>query len=213
MGVVFSPLLFILVLEALLRVQWEHLYADDLVLIAGTKKEYISKLKERKAGMESKRLGVDTKKTKFLVSGDDNDVLQKFSKYSCAVCSSGVGRNFILCSQCKLWAHKTCNGITKRLVEDPGYICPKCKRPGCKGEFRPIDGGSVTEVDVDGTMLDVEPAFCCLGNMLCSGGDCDSAIAARCCVAWGEFRKLLPILIIRHLSPRIGGKVYGACIC
>ena len=52
----------------------------------------------------------------------------------------------------------------------------------------------MTEVDVDGTMLDVEATFYYLGDMLYSGGDCDSATAARCCVAWGKFRKLLPIL-------------------
>ena len=40
----------------------------------------------------------------------------------------------------------------------------------CKGEFRPIDGRTVTEVDVDVTMLDVEITFCCLGDILWSGG-------------------------------------------
>ena len=32
-------------------------------------------------------------------------------------------------------------------------------------------------------------------------------------MAWGKFRKLLPVLTSRHLSPRIQGKVYEACIC
>ena len=52
-------------------------------------------------------------------------------------------------------------------------------------------------------MLDVETTFCYLGDMLCSGGGYDSAIAAKCCVAWGKFMKLLPVLSSRHLSPRI----------
>ena len=56
--------------------------------------------------------------------------------------------------------------------------------------------------------MPVEATFCYLGDMLCSGGSCDSAIAARCCVAWGKFRKLLPVLTTKHLSPRIRGKVY-----
>ena len=85
---------------------WELLYADDLVLIADTKEEYISKLKAWKAGMESKGLHVKMKNSKFLVSGDYQDVLQISGKYPCPVCCSGVGRN-------------TCSGITKRLVEDP----------------------------------------------------------------------------------------------
>ena len=37
--------------------------------------------------------------------------------------------------------------------------------------------------DVNGIMLDVEPTFCYLGDMLFSGGSCDSVIAARCCMA------------------------------
>ena len=61
-------------------------------------------------------------------------------------------------------------------------------------------------------MLDVEATLCYLGDMLCSGGGCDIAIAARCCVAWGKFRKLLPALTTRHLSPRIRDKVYEACV-
>ena len=69
------------------------------MLIADTQDECISKPKACKTGMESKGLHVNMKKTKFLVSGGDQDVLQKSDKYPCAVCSSGVGRNSFLCSQ------------------------------------------------------------------------------------------------------------------
>ena len=58
----------------------------------------------------------------------------------------------------------------------------------------------LTEVDVDVAMLDVEATFWYLRDMLSSGGGWDSAIAARCCVGWGKFRKALPILTTRHLS-------------
>ena len=58
-------------------------------------------------------LRVNMTKTKFLVSCDYHDVLQKSEKYPCAFCSNGVGRNAILGSQCMLWAHKTCSVITK----------------------------------------------------------------------------------------------------
>ena len=61
-------------------------------------------------------------------------------------------------------------------------------------------------------MPDVEATFCYLGDMLCSGGGCYNAIAARCSVAWGKFRKLLFVPTTRHLSPRIHGKVYDACV-
>ena len=211
-GSVLSPLLFILVLEALSRefrtgVPWELLYADDLVLIAESQEECISKLKAWKAGMESKGLRVNMKKTKFLISGTGLNVLKKSGKYPCAVCRSGVGNNSIECSQCKMWVHKKCSGIARPLVADPDYICPRCS-----GMARPIDGRPVTQVDVNGTMLDVDATFCYLGDMLCAGGGCDSAIVARCCAAWGKFRKLLPILTSKHLPPKVRGKVYTACV-
>ena len=80
-GSVLSPLLFIMVLEALSRefridVPWEILYADDLIIIADSMGECITKLKAWKANMEEKGLRVNMKKTKILVSGFGLDQLQ-----------------------------------------------------------------------------------------------------------------------------------------
>ena len=117
-GSVLSPLLFILVLEALSRefrtgVPWELLYADDLVVIADSLEECISKLRVWKAGMESKGLRVNMKKTKFLISGVGLSLLQDSGEFPCVICRSGVGVNSIECSQCKLWVHKKCSGLTR----------------------------------------------------------------------------------------------------
>ena len=78
-GSVPSPLLFILVLEALSRefhtgVLWELLYADDLAMIADTLEECITKLKTWKNGMENRGLRVNMKKTKFMISGAGLDI-------------------------------------------------------------------------------------------------------------------------------------------
>ena len=105
-------------------------------------------------------------------------------------------------------AHSACGGSTrsalaslsKQLVATSIYVCRRCKV-----EARPINGRTV---DVGGTMFDVEATFCYLCDILCSG-----AIAARCCVAWGKFRKLLSVPTTRYLSPKIYGKVYDACVC
>ena len=51
-----------------------------------------------------------------------------------------------------------------------------------------------------------------LRDMLCSSGACDSAIATRCSVACGKFRKLLAMLN-RHLSAEVHGKVYITSVC
>ena len=58
-GSVLSPLLFILVLEALTRqfrtgVPWELLYADDLAVMADSLEECIARLKVWEEGMERK---------------------------------------------------------------------------------------------------------------------------------------------------------------
>ena len=118
------------------------------------------------ADMESKGHHVSMKKkNKFLVSGDGHNVLKKFGKYPCAVCCNGVSCSSILCSQCILWIHKKYSRITKRLALDENYVFPRCK-----GESRPIYGRTVTEVDVEGTILDVEIAFCYVRGMVCSVG-------------------------------------------
>ncbi|MCP3898362.1 MAG: hypothetical protein GY707_01360, partial [Desulfobacteraceae bacterium] len=85
---IISPLLFILVLEALSRefrtgVPWELLYADDLVIIAETYKGCIDRLKEWKAGMEQKGLRVNMPKTKILISGVGLDVLKDSGWFPC----------------------------------------------------------------------------------------------------------------------------------
>ena len=98
--------------------------------------------------------------------------------------------------------------IVRQLVADENYICARCN-----GESRPISARPMTLVDVDGTKLDMEATFWCLGDMLCSGGGCDSAIAARCCVACGKFGKLLHVLTSSHPSPKVHDKVYSACVC
>ena len=99
-GSVLSPLLFIIVLEALSRefctgCPWELLYADDLMISAE--------------------------------SGIKLDVLKKSGKYPCGVCQSGVGSsNAIFCGSCKCWVHKKCSGIKGPLRPDPEFRCARC---------------------------------------------------------------------------------------
>ena len=205
-GSVLSPLLFILVLEALSRqfrtgVPWELLYADDLAVMAESLEECIARLKVWKEGMEGKGLRVNMEKTKLM------DLLGDSGGFPCAVCRSGVGVNSIQCLQCMYWVHKKCSGVRGRLAEDPDYVCPRC----CD-QARPIDNRPVTQVDVDGTQLDVESNFCYLGDMLCAGVGCKLAIITRCSTAWGKFKRLLPILTSKHVSLRTRGKVFNACV-
>ena len=188
-GSVLSPLLFIIVLEALSRdfrvgVPWELFFADDLVIIATSLEECVERVKAWKEGLESKGLHVNMTKTKFMASGLGLDILQDSGKFPCAVCRTGVGRSSIRCSKCNLWVHyKKCSGL-KTLSEDLSYECPRCR--GVPG-VRPVDGRLFKEVEVGDCVLDAVDRFCYLGDMLSAGGGCIVAATARCKCAWGKF--------------------------
>ena len=69
-GSALSPLLFVIVMEAISRefrfaLLWELLYADDLAVIAETKEELINRLNEWKDNIESKGMRVNMNKTRL----------------------------------------------------------------------------------------------------------------------------------------------------
>ena len=104
-GSVLSPLLFIIVLEALSRklrtgCPWELQYADDLMISAESMEELLVKLKTWKSEMEKKGLCVNMGKTKIMASGMNLDRLKKSGKEPCGVCQTGVGSNSIFCGGC-----------------------------------------------------------------------------------------------------------------
>ena len=212
-GSVLSPLLFIIVLEALSRqfrtgCQWELLYADDLMISAESMEELLVKVQTWKTEMEKKGLRVNMGKTKIMESGINLDVLKKSGKYPCGVCQSGVGSsNAIFCGGCKLWVHKKCSGIKGPLRPDPEFRCARCL-----GTARAIDEREVSEVEVGNEKLEVVPEFCYLGDMLSAGGGCELAAITRCKCTWGKFRQLLPLLTNRHLPLLTRGKVYSSCV-
>ena len=200
-GSVLSPLLFIVVLEALSQnsragVPWENLYADDLVIISESLEDCTRRLLIWKEQMELKGLRVNAGKTKIMICGSGMDTLTKSGKFPCAVCLKGVGCNSILCSSCNQWVHgaQKCSGL-KRIKEDPNYICLRCK-----GEARPIDGRPQKTVNVGSDVLEIVSSFCYLGDMQSAAGGCTTAAITRVKSAWSKFNELLPVLTSRHLS-------------
>ena len=90
-GSVLSPLLFVIVLEALscefhTGTPWELLYADDLVISAETEEGLKLKLNKWKTEMEAKGLRVNMGKTKIMVSGVNLQTLKDSAEYPCSVC-------------------------------------------------------------------------------------------------------------------------------
>ena len=210
-GSVLSPLLFIIVLEALSRdfrvgVPWELFFADDLVIIATSLEECVERVKAWKEGLESKGLHVNMTKTKFMASGLGLDILHDSGKFPYAVCRTGVGRSSIRCSKCNLWVHyEKCSGL-KTLSEDLTYECPRCR--GVQG-VRPVDGRPFKEVEVGDCVLEAVDRFCYLGDMLSAGGGCMAAATARCRCAWGKFRENLPLLTSKPVPFDLRGRLFS----
>ena len=177
---------------------WELLYADDLWSLQ-TPRRSVS------PNSRHGRLAWRVRKTKFVVSGVDIGVLKNQASIPVLSAARALATTP---SRSHSGGCGSTRNIIKWLVDDENNICPRCK-----GESRPIDYRPMTQVDVKCTKLDVEANFCYLGDMLCSGGGCDSTIAARCCVALGKLRKLLPVHTSSHLSTEVPGKVYAACVC
>ena len=213
-GSVLSPLLFVMVLEALSRefrtgCPWELLYADDLVIVAETRDELLEKLARWKTEMEAKGLRVNMKKTKILISGPGLNLLSDSGESPCAVCRKGVGANSIHCGKCSLWVHKKCSGIKGKLnpKASKGFECQRCL-----GNARPVDGRPEAEVMMGEERIDVVASFCYLGDMLSAGGGCELASITRIKTAWGKFNQLLPILTSRALSLPTRGCIYNTCV-
>ena len=113
-GSVLSPLLFVIVMEAVTKniregLPWELLYADDSVLMATTEEELVRKIKIWKGGLEKKG---KISKTKVMVSNcDDTCEPEKKGNWLCGVCGKGVGSNSLQCVIRKKWNHHRCTGI------------------------------------------------------------------------------------------------------
>ena len=205
-GSVLSPLLFIIVLEALSRefhrgVPWEDLYADALVIIA----ESLEDLDMERA-MEGKGLRVNAGKTKIMICGTGLNLLQSLGEFPCAVCRTEVGSNSIFCKGCKHWVHKKCSGL-KRLTEDPDYRCTRCQ-----GTARPLDDRPQKEVQIGPDKLGVVASFCCLGDMLSAAGGRELSTTTRVKTAWKKIKELKPVLSSCHFSFKTRGRVYSSYV-
>ena len=84
-GSVLSPLLFIIVMEALsnefrVGLPWELLYADDLCLLAETEEDLMVKIKRWKEGMELKGLRMNMGKMKVMCCNVESGQMENSGK-------------------------------------------------------------------------------------------------------------------------------------
>ena len=144
-----------------------NLYADDLVIIAEPLDKGIRRLLTWKEAMEEKGLRVIEGKTKIMICGMGQDLLQSSGEFPSVVCHTGVGSNSILCNGCKHWVHKKCSGL-KGLTKDPNYRCTRCQGTACSLDSRPQ-----REVQVAPDKLEMVAFFCYLGDMLSAASGCE----------------------------------------
>ena len=196
-GSVPSPLLFIIVLEALSRefrkgLSMKLLYADDLVLFAETKEFLLEKVKNWKKGMEKKGLRVNARKTKIMWCMISMGQADDFEEHSYGVCRRRVGDNSIFCVECRRWVHKRCRGISGKLKSNVDFHLRRCLE-GENGLFQSV---LLKEVVIEPNVkLECVPKFCYLGEKtLGAGGGVEEAARARVRCAWAKFKELSPIL-------------------
>ena len=164
-GSTLSPLLFLIVIEVLSRefgvaLPWELLYTDDLVVIAEIENNLIKRLNEWKDFVENRGVRVNMNKTKIVIIGEWQKVMQKAVRWPCGVCGRGVGNNSIQCTSCQKWVHRKCSGIK-------GSMYKVMKTFVCKGCLNPVTGTRFTRVDIGvNANLELVDKFCYLGDML-----------------------------------------------
>jgi hypothetical protein len=209
-GSVLSPLLFIIVLEALSRgfragLPFELLYADDLVLMAETEELLMEKLRIWKSNMEAKGLRVNLEKTKVMRCCDGGGRTMPSGKFPCGVCEKGVGVNSIRCEGCRRWVHKGCSKIKGNLKEGMKFECAACLNQVKKTKSE--RDRKYVEL-MQGVKLEVVSDFCYLGDVLDAGGGAEGAARARVRCAWGKFNQLSSLLAVRGASLKVKGRIY-----
>ena len=116
---VLSPLLFIMVMDALTEdvrdgSLMELLYADGLVLCGESLNDVMDKYKRWKNAVEGKGLRVNVDKTKGMqLSFGKKSRVSKVDP--CGVCGERVGCNSIQCTKCQRWVHRRCSDVPRQV--------------------------------------------------------------------------------------------------
>jgi len=152
-GSAMSPLLFVIVMEAISRefrvaLPWELLYADDLVVISETE-DLIKRLNEWKNNVQKRGIRVNMNKTNVMISGESQKPVQKAARWPCGVCGRSVGSNSIQCTCCHKWVHKKCSGIKGSMHKVMrSFICRGCSNPVISTGHTSEDIGASANLEV-----------------------------------------------------------------
>ena len=130
-----SPLLFIIVMEALSRefrfsCPWELLYAEDLSTLNDSLADLKNRLADWKTSPETHGLRANVGKTEILVScAEHNQISVSNAKYSCGVCIPLVvvlTPSYRLCVICGFII--SCSGETDCLTDNRNFVSQMFQR-------------------------------------------------------------------------------------
>jgi len=211
-GSALSPLLFVIVVEAMSRefrvaLPWELLYADDLVVIAETEEDLIKRLNEWKNNVDNRGIRVNINKAKVMIDKwRTSEAVAEGCKMAMWCMWQRCWSNSIQCTSCRKWVHKKCSGIKRSMYKVMrSFSCRGCSNPV-------IISTGHTSVDIGASAnLEIVDNFCYLGDMLSVDGDADAAVEARIRIGWNKFRHLVPLLTNRDISLIRRGRLYSSC--
>ena len=147
---------------------------------------------------ESKRLKVNLKKTKVMVSGSKGEVL----KSKVDPCGKRVMANLVMCGK---WVVGRCTKI-KRMTSTlaKGFVCELCVYK-TEGIVEP--GEEIPFFD----QVNFVKSFCYFGDRLNASGGSEAAVTARTRITWIKFRECGVLLYGRKFLLKMKEKVYQSC--
>ena len=220
-GSVLSPLLFIIVLEALSRefrsgVPWEDLYA-----LWPCYHRWIT-WGMCQGAPDSERSNGEERTESKCRKDEDHDLRYgtgppaEFRRVSMRCLShwSGHQQHLLqwlqaLGAQEMQWAQALEKGPWLQMYTVPGNCTPLEWQTT---DARLLNGRPQKKVQVGPDKLEVVASFCYLGIMLSAAGGCERSTTTRVNTAWKKFKDLLPVLSSRHLSFKTRGRVYSSCV-
>ena len=92
---------------------------------------------------------VNMNKTKVMISGERQMVLQKAARWPCGVCNKGVGSNSLQCTSCQKWVYKKCSGIKGSMSKvAKSFICRGCLNPVTSAGYTGVDIGASAKLEL-----------------------------------------------------------------
>ena len=180
----------------------ELVYTDGLVLVSETMKDLKKRFWNSKDVLKSKGFKVNTRKTKLMVSGSEEELFK--SKIDpCGVCGKETNGQFNVAH--KMWKLASSQMCKNRVTAGSAmhFVCSRCE--GIMEE-------TVNSIKKLCDEVETVNGFCYLENRLNFSGGCEAAVKARVRIGWVRFRECGELLLENRFLLRMKGKVYRCCV-